>query len=256
MRFAEKKCRKLAMGSVDFSPEVDLARRRRWVWQQVVKIREGKRVSASLVKRKARQCGIVCPLSVTLAQAKERFATAHEEYRNLKAKAPWLRQEFLLEIATNKSGEETEASQKAARRLIQQERQRSDARHLRRVLAKTQGGAISKIEVLEGGEYVEKTTQAEVEHHTMAMCCARFRLTENTPLRQEPFYTAFGPLATNTAAARTLLNGTYTIPEGTDVYTREFLNTLQAHAPRDPQLRISCEITKEDFQHFWRKQKE
>jgi hypothetical protein len=88
MRFTEKKCWKLAMGSVDFSPEVNLARHCQWVWQQVVKIREGKRVSASLVKWKARQCGITCLLSMSLAQAKEWFATANKEFQNLKSDAP------------------------------------------------------------------------------------------------------------------------------------------------------------------------
>jgi hypothetical protein len=102
----------------------------------------------------------------------------------------------------------------------------------------------------------EKSTQVEVEHYTRAMCCKHFSLTENTPLHQEPFYMAFGPLAINTPAARAILHGTYTIPKGMDNYTREFLNTLQAHAPCNPHLRISCEITKEDFQQFWRKQKE
>ena len=53
MLFAEKRCRKLAMGNVDFSPEVDTARKRRWLWQQVVKRREGKHISTSLIKQRA-----------------------------------------------------------------------------------------------------------------------------------------------------------------------------------------------------------
>jgi hypothetical protein len=65
-----------------------------------------------------------------------------------------------------------------------------------------------------------------------------------------------GSLANNTAAARAILQGTYTIPEGTNLYTREFLNMIQACAPRDPRLRLSCEITKEDFQQYWRKPRE
>jgi hypothetical protein len=36
MLFTEKKCRKLAMGNVDFSPEVDLAKKRRWLWRRLV----------------------------------------------------------------------------------------------------------------------------------------------------------------------------------------------------------------------------
>jgi hypothetical protein len=123
MRYAEKKCRKLSMGMVDFSPEVDQARKRRWIWKQVVKLREGKQVGTYLIKRKARQCGISCPLSVTLAQAKENFRLADEAYDKLKQEAPLLRQEFLRDVATNRSGSASTASQTAAKRLLQQERQ-------------------------------------------------------------------------------------------------------------------------------------
>jgi hypothetical protein len=90
-------------------------------------------------------------------------------------------------------------------------------------LAKVQGGAITRIKVMEDGVYVEKTAQADVEHHTMEMCSARFRLTENTPLRQEPMHSALGPFAVNTAAARAILQGNYVVPEESDDYTREFL---------------------------------
>jgi hypothetical protein len=31
---AEKRCRKLAMGNVDYSPEVDLAKKKRWLWKK------------------------------------------------------------------------------------------------------------------------------------------------------------------------------------------------------------------------------
>ena len=37
MLSAEKKCCKLSMGTVNFSPEVNLAKKRHWLWQQVVK---------------------------------------------------------------------------------------------------------------------------------------------------------------------------------------------------------------------------
>jgi hypothetical protein len=103
---------------------------------------------------------------------------------------------------------------------------------------------------------VEKTDQAEVEHHTMEMCSARFRLTKNTPLRVEPMRSALGPFAVDTDAAKAILQGNYVVPAETDLFTREFLQTIQASAPLDPQVRISCEITKEDYQHYWRKPRE
>jgi hypothetical protein len=193
---------------------------------------------------------------VTLAQAQRHFLAADTAYDKLKKHAPAYRYEFLCDRAANKSGEVPADAQKAAHRLLQQEKQRSVARHLKRILAKVQGGAITRIEVLEDDEYVEKTAQADVESHTMAMCSARFWLTENTPLRVEPMCSALGPFAIDTVAARALLQGTYVVLEETDDYTREFLQSIQASAPLDPQSQLSCEITKEDFQRYWKKPRE
>ena len=67
---------------------------------------------------------------------------------------------------------------------------------------------------------------------------------------------ALGPFAIDTAAAQAILQGTYVVSAETDDYTREFLQTIQASAPLDPQLQLSCEITKEDYQHYWKKPKE
>jgi hypothetical protein len=180
---AENKCQKLAMGNVDFLPEVDLAKKCRWRWQQVVKKREGKRISTSLIRQKAQQCGIVCPLSVTLAQAHYHFQAADKAYDTLKHHAPTHRYKFLCDCMASKSGDVPVAAQQVASRMLQQEKQRSDARRLKRVLAKVQDGAIARIKVLEDGIYIEKTDQAEVEHHTMEMCSACFQLTEDTPLQ-------------------------------------------------------------------------
>jgi multidrug efflux pump subunit AcrA (membrane-fusion protein) len=91
---------------------------------------------------------------VTLAQAKARFQAADKEYNLLKRHAPAYRYEFLFDRAANKSGNVSEGAQKAARQLLTQEKQRLDARHLKRVLAKVQGGAITRIEVMEDGVYV------------------------------------------------------------------------------------------------------
>jgi GTP cyclohydrolase III len=93
-------------------------------------------------------------------------------YDALKRHAPAYRYEFLCDRAANKAGDVPVDAQKAATRMLQQEKQRSEARHLKRVLAKVQGGAITRIEVLVDGVYVEKTEQADVEQHTMEMCSA------------------------------------------------------------------------------------
>jgi hypothetical protein len=249
MIYAKRNCHKLAMGNVSFSPEVDKTRA---LWHLVLKKRNGKKISSSLVRRKARQLGILCPLSVTLAQAEQLYQEADGAYDEIKKHAHSLRHEFLCDRAVNKSGQVPSDAQKAAQRLLTHERQRNDARHLKRILGKTQGGAISRIEVEENGEFVEKTSQAEVEQHTMEMCDSRFHLTQDTPFMQEPLRSALGPLAVHTQAAREIMEGVYQIPPACDEFTRDFLETVMSCSPIHPANRISCVISKEDFQYFWR----
>jgi hypothetical protein len=71
----------------------------------------------------------------------------------------------------------------------------------------------------------------------------------------EPLRSELGFLGT-TEAARQILAGTYVPPPGVDEMTRQFLSALQATAPLHPDNRISCEITRQDFQQHWRRAKE
>jgi hypothetical protein len=60
----------------------------------------------------------------------------------------------------------------------------------------------------------------------MAMCSAHFRLMENMPLWVEPMNSALCPFAIDTKATHAILQGTYVVPDETDEFTREFLNTV------------------------------
>ena len=69
MLYAKKKCRKLAMGEVEWSPEIAVAQQWKLLWQKIVWKKCGGRVSSTHIQWKAQQCSVVCPLSCTLDQA-------------------------------------------------------------------------------------------------------------------------------------------------------------------------------------------
>jgi hypothetical protein len=218
MRYAEKRCRKFAMGKVEYSPVVAATRLRRWLWQKIVQWKEGRRVSNNLLRRTAKKCGITDALQISLAEARRRYEACDKEYAALKKRAPELRHEFLRGRASNETGDVTPESQKAAQRQLRHERQRNEARHLHQVLGSAQGGAISRIEVAQGDVILEVTGQADVERYTMEMCEARYRLTENTPPMTAPLLGDLGFMGT-TAAARQILEGTYEPPPTIDEHT-------------------------------------
>jgi hypothetical protein len=211
MRYAEKRCRKFAMGKVEYSPVVAATRLRGWLWQKIVRWKQGWRVSCNLLRRTAKKCGITDALHISLAEAQRRYEACNKDYAALKKRAPELRHEFLHGLSSNETGDVTPESQKAAQRQLSHERQHHDARHLRQVLGSAQGGAISRIEVVQGDVILEVTGQEDVECYTMEMCEAQFRLTENTPPMTAPLLGDLGFLGT-TVVARQILAGTYEPP--------------------------------------------
>jgi hypothetical protein len=255
MQYAEKKCRKFVMGKVEYSPVVASTRLRRWLWQKIVHRKQGQKVSISLLRRTARKCGIPNALCVSFAEAQHQFALCDQEYAHLKRRAPELRLEFLRSRASNETGDISPDSQKAAQHQLRHERQCYEAQHLRQVLGNARGGAISRIEVVQGEVILEVSDQHDVERYTMEMCEARFCLTENTPPMTEPLCSNLGFLGT-TVAAQQILAGTYEPAPGVDDETQQFFAELQATAPLDPANRISCTITRWDFQKHWRQSRE
>jgi hypothetical protein len=173
-----------------------------------------------------------------LAKAQHQFALGNQEYAQLKRRVPELRLEFLQSWASNETGDVSPDSQKAAQRQLRHKRQRNKARHLRQVLGNARGGAISRIEVVQGEVILEVSDQHDVERDMMEMCKARLCLTENTPPMTDPLRSNLGILGT-TVAAQQILAGTYEPAPGVDDKTRQFFAELQATAPLDPANRIS-----------------
>ena len=251
MLYAEKRCRKLAMGHVDFSPEINDARKKRDFWRLVLRQRSGRRVCSRLIRRKAHACGITCPLSISRSQARKNFVKADARYRSLKPKAPDTREAWLVKRTRDPTLDDD--AQKRASRMLRIERQRQSNRHLRRVQGTLRSGSVSKVEELnENGEPVIREGQEEVEQAVMANNEARFRLTENTPPMTEPLRSELGFLG-NTEAARQILNGTYECPPEVDEYTKAFLAQIQV-PQQQPQVRLS--ITSDDYIWYWKKAKE
>lgn len=259
MRYAEKRCRKLAMGMVDWSPQFDKARQQLILWRMVVRKKQGKKIQTGRIRRKARRCGIQSPLSCSLRQAQVSCKAALDAYNKIKPKAAQLRTEYLYERMHDHSQSVSESDRLTAKRLLREERQRDGARHLRRALGRTRSPAIDWIEVEEGEgddrRFVRYSDKASVEQKIMENNEARFRLTETTPPMTEPLISDLGFLA-NTDAARQILEGSYERPDGMSTQTAEFIQSLRLAEPLTEDDMIPASVSKEDFQLYWKSVKE
>ena len=252
MTNAKKHCRKMCMGSIAFTPEVSKAKKTVILWRMIKARRQGFRRSSRKIRRLARSCGVRTPLSNTLEQAKTKLKEAERYYNKIKPKARTMRDRWLRERTNDDSL--PERARKHAARSLKIEQQRNCSRRVKQVLGHKRAGAIAKVEFLnEDGTYSTVDIQEEVEAAIMKNNEARFRLTESTPFMQEPLRSEVGFFGA-TAAAQQMLDGTYVCPEGTDEFTRHFVDALKKdNNNRDP---ISTNISKEDFSAYWRKARE
>jgi len=97
-------------------------------------------------------------------------------------------------------------------------------------MGKTHTGCISKVEVvlLEDGLHVVKETKAELEVSIMASNEARFQLTENTPMIQEPLRSELSCYGCTEEVEQILAGSTYECPLEVDDFTPSFLKTINA----------------------------
>ena len=95
MIHAEKKCRKLHIGMVAYSPEVSKKGKVLSLWRLYMRYLNGARISKCLIKRKAKICQINSIFSFTKLQALEKTEIAEKEFEKVKLNARTLRTEFL-----------------------------------------------------------------------------------------------------------------------------------------------------------------
>ena len=251
LRHAEKKCRQLCMGNIDFSPEVEQARKLCKFWHLVWKKKSGRGISPSTIRTMARKLQILAPLSCSLDEAKHRWKQAAQDYELLKPLGGSLRTEW-LRLRTDDDNLSEEQRKRAAAQLRGEE-QRDEARQIKAVIQKISGNSVFQVEAPNTeGDYTLRTDRHEVEAAIMTNNEARFRLTETTPMLQPPLRDELGLLGATDAAKR-ILAGDYQCPEGTDDYTRWFVETMKRSRQYDP---LDVEITKEDFVQYWKRAKE
>ena len=144
---SKKHCRKLTMGEVDFSPQVAHLQQTKDTWQKIVRQLRGKRVSSMLIKRKAKQCGILRPLSQSLAEATREMQMAKKKWEEAKSQAPVLCQEFLKVVAKKMSKREKKDKETVHRRSMQNDNQVKAHQLLKHMLKKQLGKLVNKVQV-------------------------------------------------------------------------------------------------------------
>ena len=119
-------------------------------------------------------------------------------------------------------------------------------------MGKIQRG-LTKVSITENNTTKELSNKNDIENACHDENFAKFSQTNNTPPMKPPLSTLLGYLGIS-PACQAILNGTFTPPPDTDIYTREFLQHLKA--PKQLLNPPIASISAKDFQEGWSKMKE
>ena len=70
---SEKECRERRMGGVDFSLEVIVWKKRRDLWNSVIRYHKGAWINRAITKIREKACGIQRPLGIKLTEDKRAY---------------------------------------------------------------------------------------------------------------------------------------------------------------------------------------
>ena len=134
MVYAEKRCRKLKMGGIPWTPELTKIRVSIEVWKLVVDRLNGAQIGARTILRKKKKAGMHRIETVVLkAYATDQINKLFGEYRAYLSQKDEKRQTFQHELAVARAKEGNVKVAKEIERMKCTERQRQSAHRIRRM---------------------------------------------------------------------------------------------------------------------------
>ena len=98
MEQAEKSCRKLKLGKIQWSPKLQRARDKIYYYSLSKRKILGRKVSSYLLRRLSKKTSCIA-IHLNLEQIEEKINAAYKEYKNLRKEATKLRESFIEELA-------------------------------------------------------------------------------------------------------------------------------------------------------------
>ena len=252
MIHAEKHCRKLRMGKVQWSPAMQQARDTITFWTLIRRRLKKCKVGARRIVRLKKKLGLKENTHLPLKEVEAKLVKARERYKICKQNDKVLRRDFLESLAEAKAAAGNVKVSTALQGIIHREEIRSTFQQIKRVTKTRQSGTI-KIQVKRDGRVQEITKKTEMEKYIIKENEAKFHQTEGRcPLLHGKLYRDLGSMGDGPEVPN-VLNGTYVPPPGTSPVTAQWLKSLQVDDPQQAKQEIA---SWQEFQTGWNKVKE
>ena len=183
MKSDKKWFRKLWMGEVYFSLNLNNLGRTWELCKLVRKAKEGKKINRARIKIKEISLGLRKPLYLTTKEVACKFKEAKDQYLNLRPNARDMFQAFLLDIADRPIVEMKEEAIKEIQRIFQSEEVPRGWIFIGQVLGEKMNIIVMKVTATAGGSLAGKLNKEDIEKSIIEVFCSRFNSRNCTPIR-------------------------------------------------------------------------
>jgi hypothetical protein len=252
----EAKIRKLNMGEVPWSPKLQVFRETIELWKMIIRKRKGLKISVKRIRRYMSKTGIVDALTNDLEQVEMLLKRAEKSYKEARKSAGVWRNDFLDNLAKAKAEKKGTDTAKELKSLIQVEKQRRQARNIKRMRGKLGTGQVTKVyQTNEDGTQTVCETQETMVNAFFKENDSRFSQSELTPPMLSPLVEDLGYLA-ETEMADQVLAGCYEPIQEVDRYARELLQELRLPEIVRKKGYITITATPAEHTQGWKRTKE
>jgi hypothetical protein len=250
---ADRRCRKLKVGNIPWSPEVQQCMRNISYLQSCKKkYCLGKLINSRTLEKLFSRTNLPTPV-VSGNDAIANLKTQYNELNLLRTRAPQIRSSFLTELAEKKAAAGNSKVESILRQMMLHEEQRKVARATQRVL-KYSRNSVTAIEAQgPDGEWQIHTDKHIIEQDCMRENIERFTQASHLPILQQHTINELGWYA-ETQASSDILSGdfmhlTYTLDPS--------ISRMIPYLPRPTHLKdICCDISQEQYTYEWSRSRE
>ena len=255
--YAEKKCHKLWMGQVAYSPQVRQASRLINAWILLEKKVKGLRTSSRLLSRALKKASLTSEVrALSLQDIKDNLKLAYQDYYKLKGSDKELGATAMDNLAEALAEAGDTKKETMIKVLRHREKQRFTARKIKFLRGKINTGSTTMVTIQsDDGESKDLTGKREIEEAILSNNQQKYQQSFHTPFLQSPLREEFG-FKGLTMAAQAVLGGVYEAKENLDQYTKAVIDEL-AMSPAVRELGPqNMSISLESYRSFWKKANE
>jgi hypothetical protein len=247
----ERKCRKMKIDRVDWSPEYQQSQDAIELWALLQSKKLGMKMSSRQLRRWMQKTKAFDLWGRSLKEIEDELIIARTKHRAAKKEASKLRAAHNDRLHAGMVERQGVTRLQLRKNLNQIERPRKKARRVPWALDKLKAGGVTQVEVVQGDSIITHTSKAGIEKACAEENEQRFRgAYGRCPFLEEPMLTDFGSLGI-TEHAYAVLEGRYETPAGLPQWMDTYLNALQKPKQIRRKVLIQDTVSTNNHHKYW-----